>query len=568
MDALQRLKPDSSVIATALANLPKTLDETYERIFLNVPEDGRLFVKHVLQWLHTHQNMHMVGNTVGMPSSILLQGVQRTLAEEESCEATNYEFDEDLLREFCGCLITLTWDRVPGGKGYVEGFMVSFAHYTVVEFLEAPRIRRGPAQPFELRARIDVECARALLLAAVGPECDEAWASVKQFELSEVRSHDTFSFPWYCLASSLVLLYRYSPELRSPAYASLMGPVCQLLQTAKRHFQPLEHVYYAGRSWMDDDINFVFETFHRASKTSFSSKPAEPAGIETFIYALQINASGDLGQNFLEPLGGLEHVMSTQLDLEFELDDNAFFSLETSMEVVVGFPGPKTWHFQGSVMEFYVHIPSYEPPRGLVHAFEYAAGYFDPSIMMLLFIGRSAHQNHGRWADKHCSDCLALKRLLELGAKPTVPGYAVGALQIAVSMRYLVGVKLLLDAGADPNDIGDLGGTIGTADRGPMLKWFERIRGKSPLNISRSGPFALRQDRTCQMGPDPDGVPAQIEALLLEHGAKDFVVPLEEAWATVTEAVSKGDSGDIRECGLIRAENAYSGHVAAENVRS
>lgn len=31
IDDLQRLKPDINVVTTALANLPRTLDETYER---------------------------------------------------------------------------------------------------------------------------------------------------------------------------------------------------------------------------------------------------------------------------------------------------------------------------------------------------------------------------------------------------------------------------------------------------------------------------------------------------------------------------------------------------------
>ncbi|GAB1310617.1 NACHT domain-containing protein [Madurella fahalii] len=539
IDALRRLKPDSNVIETALANLPKTLDETYERIFLNIPEDARLFVKHALQWLQTHQNVHRGAKTSAIPCSVLLQAVQKTLAADESYDMAGYVFDEDLLREFCGCLITLTADEE--GIGAEENLlMVSFAHYTVVEFLQATRIRCGPAAPFALRLPLNIQCVETLFLATVGPEGEEAWVSLRQgYDLSNIDP-EAKMFAWYCLDSSLVLLYKHSSTLCLSEYATLTDLVFRLLRELKRRFQSLPEVQLGLGTYVDRDANLIIDTFNRASKTSFVSQPARSVDVEAYIYSLQIDATGALGRHFLKSLGDPQGIMSCRLDLEFELYDNAFFTDESSREIVVGFPGPKRWRFQGSPMEFIVHMPCYEHFVGLTDAISTAAGYFDPSVIMLLFIGRNAHPGHGLSAEERCSSCLSLKRLLQLGAKPTAPGYAVGSLQIAVAMKYFVGVRLLLEAGADPNDVGDLSGAIGTPDRGAMLKWFERVRGKSPLNILRNGPFALRRDRT-YLAPEPDAL-AKIEALLLEHGARDFVIS-EDGYISTTTSMSVNGSG-------------------------
>lgn len=525
IDVLRRLKPDRDVIKAALANLPKTLDETYERIFFSIPEDARLFVKHALQWLHTHQNVHKIASTSALPSSVLLRAVQKTLAADESYDMTGYAFDEDLLREFCGCLITLTLER-EGIEVYRDITLVSFAHYTVVEFLQATRIHCGPAAPFALRLPLGIECVRAFFLTAVGPECDAVWASLGPAHSSSNIDPDAVRFGWYCFSSSLVMLYKHGTILCLSEYATLTDLVFPLLRELKRRFKVLPETHSGRVNYLDHDVNRVIETFNRASKTSFVSPPAQSLDIETYIYSLQIDSTGAIGKLFLKTLGDLQGVMSCQLDLEFELYDNAFFTQEPSREIVVGFPGPRTWRFQGPLMEFYVHIPSYEQFLGLTDAISTAVGYFDPSVIMLLLIGRSAHTSHGRSAEERCLFCCPLKKLLQLGAKPTVPGYAVGALQIAVAIGYFVGVRLLLEAGADPNEVGDLGGAIGTPDRGAMLKWFERVRGKSPLNISRNGPFAVRHDHIS--GPPEADAPAKIEALLLRHGARDFVIPQDD----------------------------------------
>ena len=64
IDALQRLKCERHIIKKALENLPKPLDETYERILITIPKEERLLVHHVLRWIAQHNDLY---NSDGIP---------------------------------------------------------------------------------------------------------------------------------------------------------------------------------------------------------------------------------------------------------------------------------------------------------------------------------------------------------------------------------------------------------------------------------------------------------------------------------------------------------------------
>ena len=51
LDIFRRLKTTDR-IRKAISSLPKTLDETYERIFSYIHADDRALVRHVLWWIH------------------------------------------------------------------------------------------------------------------------------------------------------------------------------------------------------------------------------------------------------------------------------------------------------------------------------------------------------------------------------------------------------------------------------------------------------------------------------------------------------------------------------------
>lgn len=114
IDALQRLKPDINVVTTALANLPRTLDETYERIFRQIPEEAQDTVRYTFMWIRRHQLQHTFTGTQeqsNIPCSVLLCVIQESLGLNGLNDSLAYAVDEELIRKFCGCLITISMEE-------------------------------------------------------------------------------------------------------------------------------------------------------------------------------------------------------------------------------------------------------------------------------------------------------------------------------------------------------------------------------------------------------------------------------------------------------------------------
>jgi hypothetical protein len=92
-------------------------------------------------------------------------------------------------------------------------------------------------------------------------------------------------------------------------------------------------------------------------------------------------------------------------------------------------------------------------------------------------------------------------------------------------MTDVAAARLLLEAGIDPNDIGDLDGDLGTPDTAPMLKSFKWLRGRSPLSIARE-PHRMRFDTDNvwfrgYVKYEKSKV-EDLELLLIQYGGRDF----------------------------------------------
>ncbi|KAK3300595.1 uncharacterized protein B0H64DRAFT_414465 [Chaetomium fimeti] len=552
IDALQRLKPDIKIVQAALANLPKTLDETYERVFSRIPEDARLFIKHVLHWLSTHRLIHQaipgaepiatcdlskiqIPHSADIPCSVLFAAVQQSLAHEEECDPLfldGYVLDEDLLRELCGCLVTVgTYTIRTNLTDNGEMPVLSFAHYTVLEFLESRRIRSSPAALFALdRDRVLAEHATVLLLGAT--------SSVDQWglEMPDKPGTDVYGdFDRYCAQSSAILLHWHTALLASSGTTSWVSAAVQLLQARAP--------YLGGLFW------YPLECFLR-------SPPPEPH-IEPLVRMLQVDERANLARALLTNLGRTAEDLASQVDLEFQ--PGAFFS---GTDVYYRSRYPRdflgTFHFRGSVLEFFAHLPCCgwsQPWQGLYEMLDFAAGHFDPSRILLFVVANHQHDVVCVGLKTACWGCLILKKLLQLGARSTIPGYAVGSLQVAAALLDSDSVRIMLEAGLDPNDIGDLGGEIGTPDKGPMLGVFNSVKGQSALHIvqARRTRAVYYVTRSVWYMEDRPSEPGPIEDLLIQYGARNFnalsdpdsylVAEMETVQISISETGGYGEDG-------------------------
>ena len=135
IDALRKCKREE-VLLRALNELPATLDETYERILNNIPDQNFEEACAALQWLICSvrpMTIEEVAEAATLkPDCCSLDPIQR------------FRTPNDIL-EVCGSLVTTA------PKTYRGPAELKFAHYSVKEYLLSPRIREGPASKFSDR---------------------------------------------------------------------------------------------------------------------------------------------------------------------------------------------------------------------------------------------------------------------------------------------------------------------------------------------------------------------------------------------------------------------------------
>ncbi|KAK3370926.1 hypothetical protein B0T24DRAFT_627387 [Lasiosphaeria ovina] len=490
IDILQRLKGDKAAILKALACLPRTLDETYERIFLQIPHESRLVVHHALKWIYAHKELR----PDNIPASNLIQGIQRSTAGLDS-SGYDYDYNVDLLRELCGCLISLSpQERGDEDANFQPTTAVSFAHYTVLEFLDSTRIRIGPASFFAIdKESVKIEFAKMVMLEALHTEPHDIWDTEEIFYGNEkITDAVEESFNLYSIVSSIVAVRYWGHTLSTDTTSCELA--FALFDATNQHF---EHLVHAAACIEDSTQVFsdeLLDDFRQFWALSWSQKPTHDA-VRTLINLLFTDESSELGRKYIQSI-------------------RAGSWLQSSVNLVI-------WHqlseedtdryeFEGTIVELFALL-IYRWPEALKLFLELAIGYFDPSKVLLHSVGWHCH-----YESFDCKGFCILARQLQLGADPDGPGYRICPLQIAARAWDLEGVRLLLEAGANPNHTGDQMGEVWR--EGTVLALFNDILDRSPLNIVQTMGCLFEGDRLFKRRED---VP-KIVALLREYGARSF----------------------------------------------
>lgn len=126
-----------------MRNLPKTLYETYDRIILTIPEDERLYVYQVLQWISFTRKLQAekLSNKPSISLNILVTAAAKSTARFSLVEDERF-YDADILRELCGCLVQTrklsSEDDVGRNEDNTDQSEVGviFAHNTVWEYVD------------------------------------------------------------------------------------------------------------------------------------------------------------------------------------------------------------------------------------------------------------------------------------------------------------------------------------------------------------------------------------------------------------------------------------------------
>lgn len=119
-------------IRKALHELPETLDETYERILIKIPQESSRLAHKVLQLL-AFDDENRFSTLNALAEAVVVDVEQLSFSPEKRL------LDKNDLFEICTCLITLTSKEE-----------VRLAHSSVKEYLVSERIQHGPTKAFQI----------------------------------------------------------------------------------------------------------------------------------------------------------------------------------------------------------------------------------------------------------------------------------------------------------------------------------------------------------------------------------------------------------------------------------
>lgn len=480
------MKCDPEIIQKAIQNLPKTLDETYDRILLAVPEEERLFVDYALQWIAHYSEMH---HGQGIPYKLLIEAAEASILGFTGTRNQRF-YDQDTLREVCGCLIYLsTCSR----KGFIR---VTFAHYSVREYLNSDRSLNAifghrPIGGENLKDRL----LEITLLEAQHIELNEPRKLKTDFKenLDLFFASMDSDFGVFCVIEALETLNKFRD--RFCQNETLKALAIDLFHPSMPHYDFMkaaayEYEFGAGYSLLEESSGRIWTSqWHPGTDK-------ELIHLYNLLLLTQDGQNGGfLAESFLQGKD-LVSLFEAQLCFSSEVD-SAFENQEQT-----------NFTFKGSLVEVYAQLAI----QGGIYAFklmiEVGAGFFDPSIVLLLYIGSHDHSD--------CRNSCAVQRLLDLGADPNLKGYRVTPLQIATSIHDCDGVERLLKAGALQNDTGNPDGVVWEEDS--IMHHFNHLHGASPLKICRDFGRVL-DDKLRNYSRDE---PELIEGLLLSYGAEAF----------------------------------------------
>jgi hypothetical protein len=131
-----------AMLRKSLASLPRTLDQTYDRILLAISEECSEYAMRILQWLTFSARPLAVEEIAEVVAIDVARdpAFDREEVLEDPLEALN----------ICSSLVTISTVQSDPAKQ-----IISLAHYSVQEYLVSDRIKQGPARQYTMN---EAEC--------------------------------------------------------------------------------------------------------------------------------------------------------------------------------------------------------------------------------------------------------------------------------------------------------------------------------------------------------------------------------------------------------------------------
>ena len=130
------------MLRKSLASLPRTLDQTYDRILSAISDEHSNYAIRILQWL----------TFSARPLSVeeVAEVVAIDVARDPAFDRDEVLEDPLEVLDICSSLVTITTNEVDRRSGSAQR-IVALAHYSVQEYLVSDRIRQGLAKQYSMQ---------------------------------------------------------------------------------------------------------------------------------------------------------------------------------------------------------------------------------------------------------------------------------------------------------------------------------------------------------------------------------------------------------------------------------
>jgi hypothetical protein len=413
-----------------------------------------------------------------MPLVILSQAAEATAARA-SKQPNDRFYDCEILRDFCGCLIHVNTKT----KG------VTFAHYTVQEYLNRTHIFQGISEKLNIPFFLEFMFVETLRIHQEDLNTHE---HDFQHESCAIDTQFNGDLHIYCAVSSILSLNQWTDRIEQ-GFVSL---VVNILDPSKSHISALRNV-----------LNLF--------STNSLGWPSEDFWMVEWGRDGDTNSLGVM--HLLNIVFAVRDITTALVLTEHILRNKSFGYVDFESKLILTIrpykPDGNIQQFSGTIMDILAQMTSQERYTGCPVIFNYLLQEnLAKGCEIVIYIGSHIH-------DDYCEDFCALDHLLSAGGDPNGSGYRITPLQIAVFADDWHGIDKLLKAGADPNGTGDRSGRVWKDEE--ILSLFNQFTGASPLRILRNP------------GSGSSELKSKIENVLLQYGARDFLDELEE----VTEDV-------------------------------
>jgi hypothetical protein len=279
------------MLRKSLASLPRTLDQTYDRILSAISEEYSEYAMRILKWL----------TFSARPLSV------EEIAEVVAIDvARDPAFDRDEVLEdplealnICSSLVTITTNEADGRSGPAQR-IIALAHYSVQEYLVSDRIKQGPAKQYSMQ---ELECQNAITSGSLE----------YLIQLQQPSSNETLNA--FALARYSAKFWSSHLQKTGAQLEDVSQLAMSLLSTENPAYLTWIRLYDPDGSWREPNVDICLESI--ATPLYYGAK----LGLSTITKLLldkgaDVNAKGGYYGNALQAAsaGGHEQVVKTLLD--------------------------------------------------------------------------------------------------------------------------------------------------------------------------------------------------------------------------------------------------------------